>query len=267
MKIGDIMFCRFISLIDSLFSAFISFVVCFLILNFYIDKKFAIIFSVIIAILIFIIAISRISDSNNKKILNKNLKKDIENTTYYLSLLEKSSLLSLFHRAITKLGKTCIRKKQGIFIDSENIAVFPIFSFDKITKTDIVRVFNSIGKNQSVYILGNYVDSEILAFINRFDNRIIFIGAEKVYLFLQKLDMLPKEKLPFSLKKLKFKDFLSQFLKRENAKKYLFFGLIFISMSYFAPIKLYYIIIGCIFLILSLFLRLFGAKKNKGLTF
>ena len=85
---------------------------------------------------------------------------------------------------------------------------------------------------------------------------------EKVYDFLEKSNCLPKEKLPIKSKKVDIKKMFLPFINRANSKKFLLFGMLFILMSYFAPIKLYYLIFGCIFLLLSLILRLFIPNKT-----
>ena len=261
-KKGVFMLTLPIAIIDSMFSAFLSFIACFLVLNFYIDKPYSIIFSVIISIPILIIAYQKITKNRKASLLNKQTQKNIENTACSLCFLEKNQLVSLFEKALTSQGYGVEVKNNGLYLQKQKSVIFPIFSFDGITKTDVVRVFNCIKKGETAYILGKEISNEVAQFIQRFDNRVVFIGQEKVYTFLKKCDSLPKEKLPIKTKKFDIKEFILPFITRSNSKKFLLFGTLFIIMSYFAPIKLYYVIIGCAFILLSLILRLFLPNKT-----
>lgn len=252
-----------VAILDSVFSAFISFIVCFIILNFYIDKPYSIIFSIIISIPIFIIAFDKISKSKSLQLAKKQNQKNLENMCNSLCLLPKPQLISLFEKALSICGYAPTKTSQGLSLPKQKAFIYPVFSFDGITKTDIVKAFNCIKKGQVAYIFGKDVSSEISSFIDRFDNSVIFIDQQKIYSLLQKTDCLPKEKPPFKTNKLTFKSFFNPFLNRANAKKFVLFGLLFILMSYFAPIKLYYIIVGTSFLIFSLFLRLFTRKEQS----
>ena len=51
------------------------------------------------------------------------------------------------------------------------------------------------------------------------------------------------------------------YLKRKNAKKFIAFGLIFIFLSFFVPIKLYYLIVGGLMLVYATTLLFFGKKE------
>lgn len=250
-----------IAIIDSMFSAFLSFIACFIILNFYIDKPYSIIFSIAISIPILIIAYQKITKNRKASLLNKETQKNIENMACNLCFLEKNQLLSLFEKALTSKSYQVEVKNNGLFLQKQHAYISPIFSFDGITKTDVVRVFNRIKKGETAYILGREISSEVAQFIQRFDNRVVFIGQEKVYSFLQECNCLPKDKLPIKTKKLDLKQMLLPFISRANSKKFLLFGFVFILMSYFAPIKLYYLIFGCIFILLSLTVRLFSPNK------
>ena len=254
----------FLSILDSTFSAFIGFLTTFIILSFYIEKPFSIIFAVCFAIPLFIIAFQKIQDKEKSKTADKRKNKQIESLIYSLSLLEKNKLINLFEKAIIRYGEKTLKRKNGIFIEGKPIAVFPIFSFDGVRKTDVVKVFNSVPKSYKAYIFGDKITSEIDEFIARFDNRIEFVGCEKVYSFLEQTLCLPKENNSAPKKAFSFRNFLSKLFKRSHSKKYFTFGIIFLIMSCFVPIKLYYVCCACAFLTLSLFCRLFSKDKIKG---
>ena len=216
-----------------------------------------------IAIPLYIIAFQKIKDKEFVKKADKEKNKQIENLTYSLSLLDKNKLLNLFEKAIIRFGEKTLKRKDGIFIEGKPVAVFPIFSFDGIRKTDVVKVFNSIPKSHKAYMFGDKVNKELQEFIDRFDNRIEFIASKKVYSFLEQTLCLPKETKTVPKKTFSISDFLAKLFKKSHSKKYFIFGVIFLLMSYFVPIKFYYVCCGCFFLILSLFCRLFGKDKRK----
>ena len=253
-----------LSVLDSTFTAFMGFFITFIILNFYIEKPYSIIFAICIAVPLFIIAFQKLQVNEKVKKADKEKNKKIEVLTYSLSLLDKTKLLNLFEKAIIRYGEKTLKRKDGIFIEAKPIAVFPIFSFDGIRKTDVVKVFNSVPKSYKAYIFGDKINKEIEDFINRFDNRIEFIDAKKVYSFLEQTLSLPKENSLPPKKAFSFSDFLAKLFKKKHSKKYFCFGVIFLLMSSFVSIKIYYVSCGCIFLTLSLFCRLFSKDKIKG---
>ncbi len=254
----------FISILDSVFTAFLGFITTFLLLNFYVDKPYSIILGVCIAIPIFMIALDKMKKSSVQKSLDKEKNKAVKNMSNSLCLLEKNKVLDLFERAINRRGFRTLKKKGGIFIEQQKCAVFIIFSFDGITKTDVVRVFNSINQKDKAYIFGESVSADLLDFINRFDGRIEFIDEAKTYILLNEANCLPKE-MPLSKKRpIVFSNILSRLFVRKNSKKYLGFGIFFLLMSAFVVIKFYYVSCACIFITLSLFCRLFGRQEIKG---
>ena len=102
-----------IAILDSAFSAFISFILAFLIINFYIERPFSIIFSVCLSIPIFIIALDRIKKANLLKSASNKKKREIENMIYSLCLLDRTKVLQVFERAINSLDVKTIKKKYG----------------------------------------------------------------------------------------------------------------------------------------------------------
>ncbi len=255
----------FLSFLDSAFTAFLSFLCTFLILNFYIERPFSIILGVCIAVPIFIIALEKLNKSSAKKTLDKQKNKDIINMCNALCLLDPIKAIELFERAINRRGFRTLKKKGGIYIEEKNAYVFIIFSFDKITKTDVVRVFNRISPKDKAYIFGQDANAELLDFIDRFNQKIIFVDSNKTYELLSKTNCLPKEPMPLSkTKKLLISNFLSRLFALKNSKSFLGFGIFFLFMSAFVVIKFYYIACACIFITLSLFCKLFGKKEIKG---
>ena len=138
-----------------------------------------------------------------------------------------------------------------------------MFSFDNVTKSDVVKIFNQLKSGQSAYILCQDLPSATRDFILKFNGKINAVDKVKVYEFLIETNSLPQTKVGTE-------EFLKQkpraklnLLQKNKYAKYLLFGLSFLLMSFLVPIKLYYIIIGCLFLILSILSKLFGTEKIK----
>ena len=144
-----------------------------------------------------------------------------------------------------------------MFILEKNTTAFFLFRFDGVSKTDVVKCFNKIGKNQKAEIYSENFSDEVTAFATRFGGKIILTDGRQAFTLLEKHDLLPTEKLDRDEEEKKRLDF-TRLLDKKRAKSYLAFGLIFTLLSYFAPIKGYYLVFGVAFLILALFLRLFG---------
>ena len=182
---------------------------------------------------------------------------------YSLCLLDRHKLLETFEHAINSLGIMTIKRKFGIFIEQKNCAVFPIFNFDGITKTDVVKVYNAISKNQKAYILGDDISNDVKLFMQRFSDKIEFVGGEKVYDFLEKNNALPPKTLLLNQGRENKLSFFKKLIKRKHANKFFIFGITLILSSWFVPIKMYYVICGCAFLMLSLICRLYGQEPKK----
>lgn len=251
------------SVLDALFSGFICFLTCFVLLNYLLDRKFAIGFAIIFSILITMIAFKRLARKKALVKLKKHQEKQKNNCLSSLNLSTQSAVCDLFLKAVQTAGFDAERKNGALFIKEKNVAMFFKFSFDGVNKTDVVKAFNSIPKNYKAYIFSDTFTIEILSFIDRFDKKIIAVDGVKTYNFLKEQNCIPPTKLNFSTKKMRFSQAFSNLWQRKNAKRYFTFGALFLFMSYFVPIKIYYVLCGCLFLSLSLFCRLFSQPKTQ----
>ena len=249
-----------IAVIDALFTAFITFILSFVILNYFVVRPYSVIFSICIAIPVLILAFMRLSVKDKTKKLKSAQEKEKNSVITQLNLFSDSEQLDLFLTALKKKDVCAEKKKNAIFIKDKNAILFIKFSYDGVTKTDVVRAFNTIPNNSTAYIFSDTFGVELKNFINRFDGKIVAVDGYKTYKFLKENDCLPTPKYNFTNKKIFSDGFFPAFLGRKKAKSYLAFGFIFLVMSYFVPIKIYYIICGCSFLFLSLLCRLFGKE-------
>ena len=249
-------------IIDVIFTAFVSFILLFIFSVYFLPRTSSLALSITLSLVFSLLTFKRLSAINQKEKLRNADKKAKNFMVNQLNLYTKLQQTQLFERAINKLGYATERKKGGIFIKDKNLAVFSNFSFDLVSKTDIVKAFNSADR-EDIYIFCDTFSPETKSFADRFDGRIILVSSDKVYKFLKDADCMPEEKFEFSeRKKLTLKTF-KNLIKKEQSKRLFLFGLTLILTSYFVPIKAYYITFGGIFLSLSLICRLYGSTTQN----
>lgn len=245
-------------IIDVCFSAFIMFILTFVLTGYFIERRFAIAFSIILSIPVAMIAFKKITKKKENDKIKKSTQEKIDEMNNELSLYSQPDINDLFFRAFCKAGYTPLRKNGGIFINGGNDVVLIRYGESGAKKTDVLKAFNLSRPNGKAYLIAQTFSAELLSFIDRFNGAIISVDDKKVYEFLDKLNFLPTPRLPKKTVKTKKERLKIAFFNRKKAKKFFLFGLLFLFMSLFTNLKLYYIICGSISLIYSLTLRLFG---------
>lgn len=248
-------------IIDVCFSAFISFLLAFVVLNYFIDKRFAIAFSVILSIPVAIIAFKKITEKRKKNTLKKAEKDALDIMLSQLAVYTQTEQNEFFCHAFIKAGYAPTRKNGAIYILKEKCATLIKMGAEGAKKADVVRAFNLKGNIEKSYIFTSIADKELEDFCKRFNGKVTLVKAESVFKFLSSIDFLPKIKFNFPEKVPLKKQISTAFFSKKKAGKYFSFGLIFLMMSYFVPIKLYYIICGSVFLLTALILKLFGREE------
>lgn len=253
-------------IIDALFTAFVSFILSFVAFYYFLERRLAITCAATFAALMTLIAFKKLLDKREKIKLSAAKKKERDAAISQLNLYTTTEKNDLFERALKNAGYETVRKRGGLLLKDKGVYIFPLFSFDGVSKTEIVKVFNSIGREDVAYIISAKFSVGVKEFADRFDGRIITCDFDEAFIFLCENDALPrqkfqlKEKAPLKLSALK------NILQKRKAKNYLLFGLGFLFMSYFVVTKIYYVVCGSIFLFLALFCRLFGKEENKTVT-
>ncbi len=251
------------TIMDTVFTAFITFLLIFILLSFTVSRPFAFIFSITLASLIALIVFKILKKRKERILLSKAESDACEIMCSQLSLYTQKEQIDFFYSVFKANGLEVEKKSNYLYFAKKHMLVYPKFSFDGVSKTDIVRVFNYLGKADNAFILAEKFSGDITDFIARFGGRIEGVYPEKIYKYLAEKESLPKEKYPFNKKQKLNLSAFRVLISKKKAKTNLGFGLIFLIMSYFVPIKTYYIIIGAIFLILALFCRLFGTTPSQ----
>ncbi len=238
-----------------------AFSISLVLFTYFLDYPYNLIYSLIstaILTAIFIkIMLSRKSKKAQKLATNKHYLQVIEQLNYQDKLKTDELFLSL----IKKRFNNATLRKGGVFIPEKNLLIAPNFSFDEITKTDVIKIFNLLSKDEQVIILTEKFSSPVLEFSKRFNGKITLVDGVKTYETLSSAQTFPE--IDFTLQESKNKKVFSSknlFVKK-RAKTFLGFGFAFLFFSFFVPLKTYYVVCGTIMLLYSIVCILFG-KEN-----
>ena len=253
-------------ILDTIFTAFVSFILSFVVFFYFFERRLAITFAVTFSLLFTLFAFRKFFNKHQKIKLSNEQKKLRDDAQAQLNVFTTTEKNDLFECALSNAGYQTARKRGGILIKDKKTYIFPLFSVDGVNKTDVVKIFNSIGREDTAYIISANYLSGVKEFADRFDGRIITCEFDGAFKFLYKNDALPRQKFKFKEKTPLKLSAIKNIVHKKNSKKLLLFGLGFLFMSYFVSIKTYYVICGSIFLFLALFCKLFGKEEVKTVT-
>lgn len=254
------MYKRTILIFDGIFLGAVTLILSLVILDFLIPRPFSLIFSLCLC---FFTLVTFIYYKNKKYSGNLISKKENAKQNAFIeqfNLMPPKKRLSVIEKAIMKNNIQIEHKNGGLYLKDKGVLILVKFGFEQTLKVDVVRAFNLLTKNERAYIISDFFSLDVIDFASRFNERIILVNGNKLYAYLKDCDALPPYTPPI-LAKEKKKVSLSAILDKKKARSFFAFGIIFLITSYFVPIKLYYVIFGCVFLVFSLILRFFG--KNK----
>ena len=247
---------------DIIFSFFCSFIICVLLLYYFIGRLYSMILSFWIALLVAVITAKILTDKYKIKMLTRKQEKECEDTLTALNFLSKKEVENVFFEGLQKANLNPQRLSGRILVEQKNQVYFFKFAFETVSKADIVKCFNKLNQKQTACICSETFSSEVIEFAHRFGKKIKLLDGKTCYKFLSENESLPKSVNFFE--KDKKPSIKNNLLLRKNAKKFFLFGVLFCVMSFFVPIKLYYLISGGVMLIFSLILRLFGRREVLG---
>lgn len=246
------------AIFDCIFAGFVCFIVCFVFLNYLIERKFAIIFSIILSIPTALLVFKKLNAKKSKQKLKKAQNAQKQECIASLNLNDRSANIELFSKALSNAGQNAKRQNNTLILHDKKVCLFFCFSFDNVSKTDVVRAYNSAPKDYTTYLFSDVFSPEVIDFIRRFNKKIIAVDGVATYKFLKQNNCIPTNRIDFSQEKQTFSSAITNLIKKKNAKRYLSLGVTFLILSWLVPIKTYYIVMGCLFLIFSLTCRLFG---------
>jgi len=250
-------------ILDVVFTLAVGFLVFYIVLDYFVEKPYSIIFSFALAVLLTL----SIYTFANGKMLKKKIKKEdgkkAEELLAYLSVSEKKKSVECVTAALDHLELKYEKKRSYILVPEKSIAAFINTEPDGLTKTEIVKAVNVAPQNAETVIFACFVSEEVGAFAKRFKDKVRIISGENLYLFLKHSEALPdidENKIVIP----KNRPVLKKVFDKKRAFKYLLFGLSFLGLSFLVRYKLYYIIVGSLFIALALISRIFFAKTKDG---
>ncbi|MBR5388693.1 MAG: hypothetical protein IK147_04460 [Clostridia bacterium] len=248
--------------VDICFTFFVSFTLVSAVLSGVLPKPFSIIVRLSLAT-----GITTVVTVYLKKARLKKYEKSKEEEKR-LAVAEKLNCSSvkentdLFFKAFSNLGENPEKIAGGILLPAKKTAVFIRFSFFTPEKKDVFRFANKKDAENIVLFCEKFSD-EVIAFAMRFKEKIVLKDLYDAFELLSSADVLPDTVISESFYKNKKPSFdIRRLFNKKKAKNYLFFGVTFTLFSFFAPIKLYYLIFGSVFLFFSLIVRLFGKEPS-----
>ncbi len=253
---------RFSLITDTLFLCFIAFILSLVVFNYFVPHPYSLIYSALVSTLITLFFVSRFDKKHKAERLKREEIKEKDALMSELNFSDRAEQNAIIENALKKAGLDFERKRGIILVKEKDSLILNRFSFNKVNKADIVRAFNLINKSQTAYVFAQDFDQDTINFAERFDGKVVLVGGNKIYKYLKQLDALPENYKYKQFTERKKKGNLRNLLDRKKAKTFFVFGLMFLLFSYISPLKVYYIVCGCSFLIYSLILKLFGKRIN-----
>ena len=247
---------------DTLFSAFISFLLFCIVANGFLPTPYSVICSFALSIIFAVFVFNRISKKQQKASLKKLDQKRYEQTVFQLNLMTKLELVTFFESLLEQKNIKTEKKHGGIYLTEKNIFLFFKFGFENVTKADIVRIFNIKQKFNTTYVISENFNEEVKSFSLRFKGLTV-VNSIELYSYLKDNNFFPEDKKKINQEQPKKLKALKSIIDRKKAKTFALYGIVFLFMSYFVVLKIYYLICSTIFFILSLICLLFGEKKIK----
>lgn len=248
--------------VDCIFCLLITFLLSLVILNSFLSANLSLVLSALLSTLITLLVTKLLLDKHGKGKLKRKQNKEKEVLLTQLNFSKKPIVLNHFLQVFNKKGYSITAKDDKIYFNDKPIVIKPSFGFCPVQKSDLVNLFNSLRPDDVGYILSQSFSSEVVNFCALFKGKIVLVDQVKTYEFLKSNDALMPEKYTFEKHTERGVKIFSNLFKKKKAKNHLVFGLIFLFMSYFVTIKLYYLFFGCVFLTLALASRLFGKDEQ-----
>lgn len=253
------------TVIDSLFTAFISFLLAFVLFNYFTPKPYSYALSACVAALVALFTLRRLLIKFKKSADAAEEEKKKNDALNQLDFSAKPKVVYLFEKALKKSGIISEKKNGGLYLPEKKIFAHFAFGFDGATKKDIVKAFNSIKEGDVAHVFATRFPPEVRVFAARFNGAVILKDGNDVYKFLKENNSLPEITCVLSDGKPQKKNLFKEIFKKKKAKSFCAFGVMFLIMSFFVPFKLYYVIFGTALILLSVVCRIYGKKEENGI--
>lgn len=195
-----------------------------------------------------------------KNALSENERKEYEDFILCLNIFSKEKVLSLAASIAKNRGYTAKRKFGSLYFEKQKLFVFFRFGFKKTEKADVLKILRKTGKNAETIIVAENTEEEVKTFAARLNEKIRFTDGKEFFHAAKEDNLLPKSDFYIAPEKKK-KGSFRLLTDKKRAKNYLVFGSVFVILSYFVPIKIYYLVTGAVMLALAVFVKIAGKKS------
>lgn len=241
---------------DTLFILFSSFIFFFAIFRFFLKPLFLIIlFSILLSLIatggIFAYMYFKKNSAFNKK-LNSESRNSLS-LSLAVNSNEKNSSIFLKYFDFKKLKADLVHG--GIFVKEQNAYYFLLFKFEGLTADSLTPIIqkNLEGK---ITVLCNAYNQQFKKIAETFNIEVL--GIDKVYSMLKEADLVESNLINLKKEKLHFIERIKFRFSKKMYKGYFISALMLLVLSYFTFFPLYYVIAGCILLLISVAVRFFG---------
>ena len=244
---------------DSTLSCFISFIVSLAIFNYKgVNYPNNLVFSIIVALIVFIALIFILKNSNERKIKSREDKKLYEGFCNELCCQTRSYNAQLLLKAVQKSERTAVIKDNIVFV--ENTCLFSLCSFDKISPDKLIKCYKLTPQNYSTAVVCTTLSAEAQNLANNLSAKIKIIPLQELFIFLKNQKLLPPLTVRLSRSKKKFRDLLKESFCKKRSGHFFYVGSIMLVFSFFVFYPKYYLIMGTFFCALGLTCLLYGKK-------
>ncbi len=245
--------------LDGLFIFGISFFIFYALIKQKIYSVYsATILSVILSMIISFFFIVVISYKNRKKTDIELENKKIQAFKEYLYFLQNDKIIKLISSYLDNAQKEYEVKNNAFYLKNEKTVLFYTFSPDLTTLTTCINFYKQTPKNYKTAILSSNYDVKVKEFSPLFE-KVQLYSANDFYNGLKEKNLLPDFEIP-NKQKINFTKLLSSILVKRNVKKFFLWGAVLTLFSTITYYKLFYALIGTIFLLIAVYLKFFAKK-------
>ncbi len=250
-------------ILNTLIFSFLGFIISFVILYYFLPRAVAISTSVTLTALIALAIVFFGLRADKKQREKAEKEKAVNDLSAELCFLDEAEVYQLFYQTFTNLSLNPEKRKTCIDLPQKKQTAFFRFTFDGLKKSDIVKAFNLLPDGFVGIIYTNDCSADVLEFATRFDGRIRVANKAEVAKTLESAKTTPQIKHRLidlkTVKKVKWKVFLD----RKKAVRFLALGITFLLLSFFVPIKTYYIAFGTTLSIFALSVMFFAKSVES----
>lgn len=251
---------------DGIFIGIVSFFVAFVMFYASSLRSGATPLAVTVALLSTMFGVVLLSKKQGAIFLKKQEKQRIDELINGLCLSSRAETTAHFEQALIKSEIPYKKTPKGLLLTGKNLLLCPYFSFDGITKAEILRAYNKLSGTQTALVLSDDFSPETRQFASKFDGKVKLAEKQTTYFLFKKANYTPDFSVKLKTSTPSFWERLRTSITKRRSGSYLLFGLSLVGLSFLTPYKVYYLLFGGVLLCLSV-ATLFLSKKPSEINY